>query len=353
MSKELVEILNELVSKLGEDCLNNASTHRYVDDYAPKSDAGARRKIKAALKSGIFADFYSAADIAPSASKLSEELFWKEDVASDVALSFAEALGIDVSGFRATAGPASSARRPQAASHGNANANARQSAPAKMPPDFIYVECRPMRLGSKGFYICDHPVTQGEYFRIMGTNPSGSGFSGKDNPVETVSWYDCIEYCNLRSKSEGLEECYSGSGDNVECDFTKNGYRLPTESEWEWAARGGFKSGGFEYAGSDNIDDVAWYRRNLGQTTHPVKQKQPNELGLYDMSGNVWEWCWDWYDGTGIRPPYGSASGSYRIFRGGGWSSNADICSVSYRHYGSPSITHGDLGFRLARSAKD
>ena len=352
MSKELVEILNELVLKLGGDCLNKSGTHRYVDDYAPKSDAGARRKVKAALKSGIFADFYSAADIAPSASKLSEELFWKEDVASDVALSFAEALGIDVSGFRATAGPASSARQPQAASRGNVNANARQSAPAKMPPDFVCVET-PIRLGEKAFYMCDHPVTQDEYFRIMGTNPSR--FSGKDNPVETVSWYDCIEYCNLCSRSEGLEECYSGSGDDVKCDFSKNGYRLPTEAEWEWAARGGFKSGGHAYSGSDNIGDVAWYEGNSGQTTHPVKRKrkQPNELGLYDMSGNVLEWCWDWYDGAGVKPPCGPASGSDRVCRGGSWYNDADNCSVSNRDYYDPSFTYYDLGFRLARSAKD
>ena len=215
---------------------------------------------------------------------------------------------------------------------------------------FVLVEAQ-KDVAGRDFYICDHPVTQDEYQRTMGANPSY--FHGEDDPVEKVSWYDCIEYCNRRSRAEGLEECYSGSGDDVRCDFSKNGYRLPTESEWEWAARGGLDSRGYKYSGSDDIGEVAWYDGNSGKITYPVKQKKGNELVIYDMSGNVWEWCWDWYDETGIKPPCGPASGSRRIGRGGSWRSSVDCCSVSYRYYWYPSFTNNNLGFRLACSAKD
>ncbi len=194
----------------------------------------------------------------------------------------------------------------------------------------------------KDFYIDECEVTQALYKVVMGENPSG--FAGSANPVENVSWYEAVKFCNLLSASSGLEECYTISGYDVTCDFDKNGYRLPTETEWEYAAKGGDKSKGFKYSGSDDIGEVAWYWDNFDKQTHPVKSKKPNELGLYDMSGNVCEWCWDLY----------SASGSYRVERGGGLNSGADDCSVSYRgYYGAPSVTGGNLGFRLARSAQD
>ena len=203
----------------------------------------------------------------------------------------------------------------------------------------------------KDFYIDECEVTQALYKAVMGRNPSE--FAGSANPVEMVSWYDAVKFCNKLSEMSGFEKCYSGSGSNIKCDFSRNGYRLPTEAEWEYAAKGGDKSEGFKYSGSDDIDEVAWHYDNLGNETHPVKSKKPNELGLYDMSGNVWEWCWDWCDSDGIKPPYGSASGSYRVDRGGSWYNNADNCSVSSRDCGDPSRTSSDLGFRLARSAQD
>jgi formylglycine-generating enzyme len=146
------------------------------------------------------------------------------------------------------------------------------------------------------FYIGKYEVTQKEWVEIMGSNPSH--FKGDNLPVEKVSWFDAIEYCNKRSVQEGLNPVYSINGNTSPSDWTNgkivanwdaDGYRLPTEAEWEYSARGGNKSRGFTYSGSNTIGEVAWYRDNSGRKTNSVGQKKPNELGIYDMTGNVWE----------------------------------------------------------------
>ena len=204
---------------------------------------------------------------------------------------------------------------------------------------------------SKGFYMSDHEVTQKEWVELMGTNPSS--FKGDTLPVECVSWYEALEYCNKRSEKEGLTPVYSGSGDYITWDRNANGYRLPTEAEWEWAAKGGGKDFMvYEYSGSNSVEGVAWYSVNSGSKTHPVKTKAGNSLGLYDMSGNVWEWCWDWYGGysSGAQTdPSGASSGTYRVLRGGSWVIGAGYVRVADRSYGTPSSRNGSLGFRLVR----
>ncbi|MDP8211053.1 MAG: SUMF1/EgtB/PvdO family nonheme iron enzyme, partial [Candidatus Stygibacter australis] len=205
------------------------------------------------------------------------------------------------------------------------------------------------------FYIGKYEVTQGEYEAVMGKNPSNFKDSGKDAPVEQVSWYDAVEYCNKLSDQEGLDRCYSGSGENIKCDFDANGYRLPTEAEWEYAALGGNKSKGYKYSGSNGLKQVAWYKDNSGSKTHSAGGKQANELGVYDMSGNVWEWCWDWkgdYSSGLQNNPRGSSSGSSRVFRGGCWSSYASYCRTAYRYIISPGYSFSYLGFRVVRSSK-
>ena len=205
------------------------------------------------------------------------------------------------------------------------------------------------------FYIGKYEVTQDLYESVMGNNPSYFKESGKDAPVEKVSWYDAVEYCNKRSDKEGLKRCYSGSGENINCDFDANGYRLPTEAEWEFAARGGNKSKGYTYSGSNDINEVAWYRDNSGSKTHSAGGKQANELGIYDMSGNVWEWCWDWYvdySSGSQNNPRGSSSGSYRVYRGGSWSYGASYCRIAYRSCYDPGFSSSNLGFRFACSSK-
>ena len=217
--------------------------------------------------------------------------------------------------------------------------------PEKEPIGMVFVEGGTFQMGSNSgddnekpvhtvtvssFYMDATEVTQAEYRKVMGKNPSW--FSGCDDcPVESVSWHDANEYAK------------------------KVGKRLPTEAEWEYAARGGNKSKGYRYSGSNGIDAVGWYDDNSDDKTHPVAQKQPNELGLYDMSGNVYEWCSDWYgeesySSSPQNNPQGPSSGSYRVLRGGGWYRYDDGCRVASRSWDNPINWYHPLGFRLVLS---
>jgi formylglycine-generating enzyme required for sulfatase activity len=204
---------------------------------------------------------------------------------------------------------------------------------------------------SKAFYMGKHEVTQNEWVEVMGSNPSY--FKGDSLPVEQVSWFDAVEYCNKRSIKEGLTPAYRGSENSITCNFRASGFRLPTEAEWEFAAKGGTQEYlTTEYAGSNSADVVGWYGDNSEDKTHNVGTKQANSLGLYDMSGNVFEWCWDWYgvySGRAQTNPLGAASGSSRVLRGGSWYSYAQYLRSACRSVNTPSIRHGDIGFRLVR----
>ena len=181
------------------------------------------------------------------------------------------------------------------------------------------------------YYIGKYEVTQALWKAVMGKNPSE--FKGESLPVEKVSWNDCQKFIGKLNSITGKK------------------FRLPTEAEWEYAARGGKKSRGFQYSGSSNLSDVAWYKDNSNSKPHTVGSKQANELGIYDMSGNVWEWCQDWkgsYSSSSQVNPTGAASGSGRVIRGGGW--RATGCYSSYRSYNEPGNRSGNLGLRLVFS---
>ena len=181
------------------------------------------------------------------------------------------------------------------------------------------------------FYIGKTEVTQNLWMAVMGGNPSYFK-KGGNYPVESVSWDDIQEFLKKLNAATGKM------------------YRLPIEAEWEYAARGGSKSSGYKYSGSNNIGDVAWYNDNSSNETHLVASKAPNELGIYDMSGNVWEWCQDWYGNytsSTQTNPQGASSGSDRVLRGGSWSYGAKICRVSFRNGNGPDIRFNDSGFRL------
>lgn len=200
------------------------------------------------------------------------------------------------------------------------------------------------------FVIGKYEVTQAQYLAVMGTNPSY--FTASDKPVERVTWFNAVAYCNALSIQEGLTPCYNTS--NWSCDISANGYRLPTEAEWEHAARGARNNPDYLYAGSNDLAGVAWHSSNSGNTTHSVGTKAPNSIGIYDMSGNVWEWCNDWYGSysSGSQTdPLGPTSGSCRVYRGGSWFSNATYCRLAYRIINYPTFSYYNIGFRLARSS--
>ena len=183
------------------------------------------------------------------------------------------------------------------------------------------------------FYLCKYEVTQALWRAVMGNNPSR--FKGNSLPVEQVSWNDCQTFISRLN------------------NLTGKNFRLPTEAEWEYAARGGNRSRGYKYSGSNALSDVAWYEDNSGDKTHPVGSKSPNELGLYDMSGNVWEWCSDWYgtySSSSQTNPTGASRGSNRVRRGGGWGNDASYCRSSFRIYDAPDDRYYFLGLRLALS---
>ena len=281
----------------------------------------------------------------------------------------------------------------------------------QIPQGFVTIPAGTFAMGSTGrnaeydeipvhyvtltsYLICDHEVTQSEYETYCiysNTSPDNACGKGKDYPVYYVSWYDAVVYCNLRSIAEGLTPCYKlqeetdpkqwtgiqkddptnptkycGPASNnddwnkITCDFNANGYRLPTEAEWECAARGGIWETNIDvWAGTkteSELSDYAWYDSNAGSKTHEVGKKLPNGYGLYDMSGNVWEWCWDWYGGDystdAATDPQGPGSGGGRVRRGGSWFSYASDCRVAGRDDWSPDYRYDGLGFRVVRSAQ-
>lgn len=218
---------------------------------------------------------------------------------------------------------------------------------------------------TRAFSIGTTMVTFDEYDRFCadtGRSKADDGGRGRGAlPVINVTWYDAAAYCNWLSESHGLTPCYSGSGKTIQCDFDASGYRLPTEAEWEYAARGGPLSHGYLYAGSDDPDEVAWYEANSGDQIHPVGQKKPNELGLYDTCGNLFEWVWDWYgddyyasspgeDPQG-PPPQTMATprGPERVRRGGSWREDAINIRITARSFDYATYV-GDNGFRVART---
>ncbi len=210
------------------------------------------------------------------------------------------------------------------------------------------------------FEISKFEVTVWEWKQFIKANkmkmPEKPTWGWQDNyPINGVTWNEAIAYCNWLSKKEKLQPVYTKKGPNFVCNFNANGYRLPTEAEWEFAAKGGASSKSFKYSGSNNLDDVAWHKGNSKGTPHTVGTKLPNELGVYDMSGNVWEWCWDWYNKDFYKlekgdNPKGPEMGERRSVRGGSWDSQQNYVRPANRISTEPNKTHEFYGFRVVRT---
>ena len=202
-------------------------------------------------------------------------------------------------------------------------------------------------------------VTQEQYVSLVGSNPSH--FRGDENPVDTITWADAALYCNFRSRAEGLQPCYDE--DTAECDFQAKGYRLPTEAEWEYACRAGSYKERFFGSDERKLRNYAWYAENSLERTHPVGQKQPNPFGLYDIYGNVAEWCndvysEDYYKVSSARNPRGPEEGDLQVLRGGAWNSEADDCRSAWRKgeefgFVDACIAQDSMGFRCVRRNHD
>ena len=269
-----------------------------------------------------------------------------------------------------------------------------------LPKDFVLIPAGTFQMGSekgydntkpvhqvtitKSFYMGKYEVTQAEYEKYCSygsSSPSSVRGDGDNYPAYFVSWYDALVYCNKRSMAEGLTPCYSISGSTdpskwgtvptlsdstwnaVICNWNANGYRLPTEAEWEYAARAGDNTvASLTYSGTSDVNklgDYAWYSSNSNSKTHEVGTKLPNAFGLYDMSGNVWEWCWNWFTDSYDAEtecgsdPTGSSLGSSRVYRGGSWYNGSDYCAVSYRSGSNPRNCLSRLGFRVVRASSN
>ena len=209
------------------------------------------------------------------------------------------------------------------------------------------------------FYMDVHEVTQKDYVALLGKNPSLT--KGDDLPAEQMSWTFAARYCNLRSLKEGLQPCYDLGKHPPACNFQASGYRLPTEAEWEYACRAGGRG---RYAFGDDprrLAEHAWFEGNARKKTHPVATTRPNAWGLYDLHGNVWEWCHDrygerYYAESPGKDPRGPATGDERVLRGGGWRSGAEACRCAARFYESPGLAdvcfgYEEYGFRCVRRA--
>jgi formylglycine-generating enzyme required for sulfatase activity len=207
------------------------------------------------------------------------------------------------------------------------------------------------------FYIDTHLVTQEQYEKLMGENPSR--WKADKNPVEQMRWSDAVKYCNARSKAEGLEPCYDL--DTWKCNFAANGYRLPTEAEWEYACRSGTTTAYSFGDDASKLKAYAWYEDNSGEKPRPVGQKPPNPWGLFDMHGNVWEWCndfykVDYYQESPKENPRGPETGETKVLRGGAWKFSAESCRSAYRYNENPGYAdvcfgYDIYGFRCVRNA--
>ena len=399
MEQEFIDILKKLIAEQGKETLLNASKCKaFLADYTRNEYKKESRFLLQALEAGVQKAIDTTQELVICKKQqvrlLHEDYGLDAKIAADVVDTLALVLREDTArteiqgadSERKQSSAVTSAPRASEEVHGTA-VESRENGSVISSPfgyEMVHVPGGSFQMGDTAgggysgetpvhtvtlsdFYIGKYEVTWALYQSVTGYKPSvfnPSVFRGGNLPVENVSWYDAIEFCNKLSEREGLQPVYTISrrtpkagypirSAKVTADWRKNGYRLPTEAEWEYAAKGGNGSpGNFTCSGSNTVAEVAWYSGNSGSTTHAVGTKAPNGLGIYDMNGNVWEWCWDRYGSYSNAAqinPKGASLGSYRVLRGGSRSSSAVVVRSAGRYYFNPSYRVSDIGFRLVR----
>ena len=225
------------------------------------------------------------------------------------------------------------------------------------PPGFALVKGGTYKMVNiKDFFIKKKEISFLEYDLYCSKSdvkkPSDNSWGRGSNPAMNISWLDAVMYCNWLSSEKGLEKCYSISGSDVSCDFSKNGFRLPTEAEWEYAASGGTDSKDYIYSGSNKPENAGWYADISGGHPHKTGNLTANELGIYDMSGNVWEWCWDWFNNTADYSTNGPVTGKYKVVKGGSWSYFKEDIIITSRGRLFPGDKNTNTGFRIVQNVK-
>ena len=357
MEKGFAEAVRRMVSEQGKEVLVNGKVKAYLSDYCAGQFKKEEKVFRQILEAGCVELIINADNVLERKLKLMERLEDDNSLSPKATADYLDLLGLILKGDSSNCGEAATASQTQPSA----------SPPRPVPDGFVWIPGGTFMMGSpedepghedkespqhkvtvSGFYMGKYQVTQKEYQTVMGHNPSQ--FKVDNLPVENVNWYDAIEYCNKRSLKEGLTPAYTGNGDNITWNRNAKGYRLPTEAEWEYACRAGTTTA--YNTGANISDNMGWYSDNSGVKPHPVGQKPANAWGLYDMHGNVWEWCWDWYKSYSTEAqndPVGAVTGSYRVERGGCWSNPGANLRSAYRINGSPYSRYGSSGFRLVR----
>jgi len=368
------DALAAIYKKFGADVLLGENLKAYFPDFAPSVSSNIKDLVYAVYKKGaskvLKQNLNSSQEEKERAVKIAvrnlTEAFFAPEIAENIIFEFVSALGWQIE----KPSPA-----PIIPSLSPVNPNPLPRPSQKIPANFEHIKGGTFMMGSpanesghysseetqhqvtvSSFCMCKFTVTQKKYREVMGENPSE--FKGDNLPVECVSWFDAIEYCNKLSQREGLTPAYT-IDNNKEVTWNRiangsleiSGYRLPTEAEWEYACRAGTTTA--YNTGSNLNDNTGWYEKNSGDTTHPVGKKPANAWGLFDMHGNVWEWCWDWYGNypSGVQTdPTGVVSSTSRVVRGGSWMHSAWSTRSANRSALNPDVKFNAFGFRVVRS---